>query len=98
MKVILGFIRSMTMVGLLPVPHAIVVRKYQPNTFTSLWFTAFLWGVVFLQNQGAHASSIGRRSSCSPCRWSGARCFGESGWSSTALDGVVRLSELAVRH
>jgi len=50
-EAILGFIRSTTMVGLLPVPHAIVVRKYQPNTFTSLWFTAFLWGVVFLQNQ-----------------------------------------------
>jgi hypothetical protein len=50
-EAILGFIRNTTMVGLLPVPHAIMVRKYQPNTFTSLWFTAFLWGVVFLQNQ-----------------------------------------------
>ena len=25
--------------------------RYQPNTFTRLWFTAYLWGVVFLQNQ-----------------------------------------------
>ena len=48
---ILDFIKNTTMVGLLPVPHAIVIRKYTPNTFTSLWFTAFLWGVIFLQNQ-----------------------------------------------
>uniref|UniRef100_A0A7S3JVS4 HID1 domain-containing protein n=1 Tax=Aureoumbra lagunensis TaxID=44058 RepID=A0A7S3JVS4_9STRA len=48
---LLEFIKNTTMVGLLPVPHAIVIRKYQPNAFTSLWFTAFLWGVIFLQNQ-----------------------------------------------
>jgi hypothetical protein len=40
-------------VGILPVPHAIVIRKYQPNKFTSLWFTAFMWGVIFLHNQTA---------------------------------------------
>ena len=28
---VLAFIRETTMVGLLPVPHPIVVRKYQPN-------------------------------------------------------------------
>ncbi|RQM23526.1 hypothetical protein B5M09_004121, partial [Aphanomyces astaci] len=39
-------------VGLLPVPHAIVIRKYQTNQFTNLWFTTFTWGVIFLRNQG----------------------------------------------
>lgn len=39
------------MVGLLPVPHAIVIRKYQPNQYTSIWFTAFMWGVIFLRSQ-----------------------------------------------
>ena len=48
---ILNFIINTTMVGLLPVPHPIVIRKYTPNHFTGLWFTAFMWGVVFLQNQ-----------------------------------------------
>lgn len=48
---ILDFIKNTTMVGLLPVPHPIVIRKYQPNNFTALWFTAYLWGVIFLQNQ-----------------------------------------------
>ena len=37
--------------GLLPVPHAIVIRKYQPNQMTNLWFTTFAWGVIFLRNQ-----------------------------------------------
>ena len=48
---ILDALNEMTMVGLLPVPHPIVIRKYQPNQYTALWFTAFLWGVVFLRNQ-----------------------------------------------
>ena len=48
---ILEMLKEVTMVGLLPVPHAIVIRKYQPNQYTALWFTAFLWGVIFLRNQ-----------------------------------------------
>jgi hypothetical protein len=48
---ILIVLNEITMVGLLPVPHAIVIRKYQPNQYTALWFTAFLWGVIFLRNQ-----------------------------------------------
>ena len=48
---IMSFLANTTMVGLLPVPHPIVIRKYTPNRFTGLWFTAFLWGVVFLNNQ-----------------------------------------------
>lgn len=48
---ILNFLSNTTMVGLLPVPHPIVIRKYTPNLFTGLWFTAFLWGVMFLENQ-----------------------------------------------
>ena len=47
---ILEVLKDVTMVGLLPVPHAIVIRKYQPNQYTSLWFTAYLWGVVFMKN------------------------------------------------
>jgi len=48
---VLDFIRQTTMVGLLPVPHPIVIRKYQPNKYTCLWFTAFQWGVIFMHNQ-----------------------------------------------
>ena len=84
------FLKNTTMVGLLPVPHPIVIRKYQPNQYvvsgprartsplslvtaggcgeqrdaslcrthrrcarryTNLWFTTFVWGVIFLRNQ-----------------------------------------------
>ncbi|GAX18367.1 hypothetical protein FisN_23Hu261 [Fistulifera solaris] len=48
---ILDVLNEITMVGLLPVPHSIVIRKYQPNQYTALWFTAFMWGVIFLRNQ-----------------------------------------------
>jgi len=48
---VLGCISSLTMVGLLPVPHAIVIRQYQKNAMTSLWFTAQLWVIIFMQNQ-----------------------------------------------
>lgn len=48
---ILAILKNVTMVGLLPVPHAIVVRKYQPNQYTSLWFTAYLWGIIYVGNQ-----------------------------------------------
>jgi hypothetical protein len=48
---ILDILQEITMVGLLPVPHAIVIRKYQPNQYTALWYTAFMWGVIFLRNQ-----------------------------------------------
>jgi len=48
---VVTFLHSTTMVGLLPVPHPIVIRKYQPNRFTCLWFTAFQWGVIFMHNQ-----------------------------------------------
>lgn len=48
---ILEVFKDITMVGLLPVPHAIVMRKYQPNQYTSIWFTAFMWGVIFVRSQ-----------------------------------------------
>lgn len=50
-NVILNVLKDVTMVGLLPVPHPIVVRKYQPNQYTALWFTAYLWGVIYVNHQ-----------------------------------------------
>lgn len=45
-------IKRISVVGILPVPHAIVVRQYQPNEQTRLWFTSFLFGIVFVSLQG----------------------------------------------
>jgi hypothetical protein len=50
-NVVVDFLKTTTMVGLLPVPHPILIRKYQQNEFTSLWFTTYIWGVIYLRNQ-----------------------------------------------
>ena len=38
---ILRFLQHGTLVGLLPVPHPILIRRYQANTGTDLWIR---WG------------------------------------------------------
>ncbi|XP_062507693.1 protein HID1-like [Corticium candelabrum] len=47
---ILKFLRHGTLVGLLPVPHPILIRKFQPNAGTTLWFRTYMWGLVYLRN------------------------------------------------
>ena len=47
---ILEFLKNGTLVGLLPVPHAILIRKYQTNPGTSVWFSAYIWGVIYLKS------------------------------------------------
>lgn len=47
---ILKFLQHGTLVGLLPVPHPILIRKYQANSGTTMWFRAYLWGVIYLRN------------------------------------------------
>ncbi|CAG2158346.1 unnamed protein product [Oppiella nova] len=47
---ILKFLQHGTLVGLLPVPHPILIRKYQTNAGTTLWFRTYMWGVIYLRN------------------------------------------------
>ena len=44
---ILRFLQHGTLVGLLPVPHPILIRKYQPNPGTAMWFRTYMWGVIY---------------------------------------------------
>jgi hypothetical protein len=53
-------ISGTTLVGVLPVPHSIVVRRYIPNAYTNMWFTTYVWGVIFLRNQ-SYALMDGQR-------------------------------------
>jgi len=48
---VLEYLHKTTLVGLLPVPHPIIIRNYQPNAYTSLWFTSYMWGLLFSQSQ-----------------------------------------------
>lgn len=47
---ILKFLQHGTLVGLLPVPHPILIRKYQANGRTTSWFRTYMWGVIYLRN------------------------------------------------
>ena len=47
---IVQFLKDTTLVGLLPVPHPILCRKYQPGPHTGMWFTTFLWGAIYTQH------------------------------------------------
>lgn len=44
------FLQDGTLVGLLPVPHPIVIRKYRTNNETTLWFRACTWGIIYVRN------------------------------------------------
>lgn len=46
---VLSFLQATTMVGILPVPHPILIRKYHPNANTDRWLTTYIWGLVYLQ-------------------------------------------------
>ncbi|KTF83462.1 hypothetical protein cypCar_00041469, partial [Cyprinus carpio] len=48
---ILKFLQHGTLVGLLPVPHPILIRKYQANEGTALWFRTYMWGIIYLRNE-----------------------------------------------
>uniref|UniRef100_A0A4W6E899 HID1 domain containing n=1 Tax=Lates calcarifer TaxID=8187 RepID=A0A4W6E899_LATCA len=46
---ILKFLQHGTLVGLLPIPHPILIRKYQANAGTAMWFRTYMWGVIYLR-------------------------------------------------
>ena len=46
---IIEFLRQSTLVGLLPLPHPIVVRKYHASAGTMVWLLSFVWGLTFLK-------------------------------------------------
>ncbi|CAK5083118.1 unnamed protein product [Meloidogyne enterolobii] len=47
---ILKFLQHGTLVGLLPVPHPILIRRYIANEGTNNWFRTYTWGVIYLRN------------------------------------------------
>eukprot|EP00271_Cylindrocystis_brebissonii_P005132 TRINITY_DN1707_c0_g1_i1.p1 TRINITY_DN1707_c0_g1~~TRINITY_DN1707_c0_g1_i1.p1 ORF type:complete len:1260 (+),score=248.55 TRINITY_DN1707_c0_g1_i1:223-4002(+) len=53
LETIYEYLRTSTLVGVLPLPHPIFVRKYQPTDFTDLWFSSYLYGIIFLGQQEA---------------------------------------------
>jgi len=48
---VLRYLKQTTLVGILPVPHPIVIRTYQASSYTAMWFTSYMWGVIFTRSQ-----------------------------------------------
>lgn len=46
---VLEYLKNGTLVGLLPVPHPILIRKYQASESTELWFHTYVWGVIYVR-------------------------------------------------
>ena len=47
---ILKFLKNTTLVGILPVPHPILIRHYNANKQTHIWFLQYVWGVIFIRH------------------------------------------------
>ena len=47
---VLNLIRKTTLVGVLPKPHSLLVRRYIPNMYTAQWFTTYTWGILYVRN------------------------------------------------
>ena len=47
---VLDYLNSGTLVGLLPSPPPISVRKYESNEGISLWFSSYIFGIIYLRN------------------------------------------------
>lgn len=47
---IMNFLKKTTLVGILPVPHPILIRHYSANRQTHVWFLQYIWGVIFLRH------------------------------------------------
>lgn len=47
---IIKFLQNGTLVGLLPVPHPLLLRRYQANAGTNHWFRTYMWGQIYLRN------------------------------------------------
>jgi hypothetical protein len=48
---VLTLIERTTVVGILPPPQPIVVRRYASTHYTTVWFSTYIWGLIFLRNE-----------------------------------------------
>ena len=48
---VLQFLRKQQWLDCYRYHMLLIVRRYQPNKFTNIWFSTYLWGVIFLRNQ-----------------------------------------------
>lgn len=49
-QALLTFLKRTTAVGLLPVPHPILIRRYHSTAASALWLHSHIWGVLLVHN------------------------------------------------
>jgi len=47
---VLIYLKKTTLVGVLPVPHTIVIRTFQSNPLIDSFLTTYIWGLIYLRN------------------------------------------------
>jgi len=55
---IIQYLQASTLVGLLPVPHPIVIRKYQSNEMTDMWLWTYIFGVTYMRNHLFYGTNV----------------------------------------
>ncbi|KAI8586060.1 high-temperature-induced dauer-formation protein-domain-containing protein [Geranomyces variabilis] len=65
---VLEFLESGTLVGVLPVPHPIFVRKFVASNGIRVWFCGWFWGCVYMKSNGMGA---GEAAKICPPIWTG---------------------------
>ena len=46
---VINYLKNTTLVGLLPVPHAIIIRTFQGNPRIDTFIITFVWGCIFIK-------------------------------------------------
>ncbi|TPX35892.1 hypothetical protein SmJEL517_g01803 [Synchytrium microbalum] len=67
-KQVVQYLQSGTLVGLLPLPQPILVRRFHYNDPIRVWFSSFLWGAIFLKSGNRQNAEIGK---LCPSVWTG---------------------------
>jgi hypothetical protein len=47
---VIEYLQSGTLVGLLPLPHPLFIRKFTFSEPVRVWFMSYLWGSVFMKS------------------------------------------------
>eukprot|EP01055_Gregarina_sp_Pseudo9_P001834 Gregarina_sp_Pseudo_9__1833@NODE_224_length_3530_cov_15_940132_g208_i0_p1_GENE_NODE_224_length_3530_cov_15_940132_g208_i0NODE_224_length_3530_cov_15_940132_g208_i0_p1_ORF_typecomplete_len679_score97_43Hid1/PF12722_7/6_3e61Dymeclin/PF09742_9/8_8e57Phage_Coat_A/PF05357_13/0_29_NODE_224_length_3530_cov_15_940132_g208_i08682904 len=48
---VLEYLAKTTLVGILPVPHKILVRNFLSSKDAATWIISYVWGVIFMKNE-----------------------------------------------
>lgn len=55
---VIRFLQNGTLVGLLPVPHPILIRKYRTNEDSTIWFRVCTWAIIYVKSTAWMSTDI----------------------------------------